>query len=349
VLWLSFRQFRTQALVVAAPLAALAVVLVIVGVQVLNDYHATVASCGSGGHCSGAADEFVNKYQQMGQWLSVLVLVVPGLIGVFWGAPLVARELESGTFRLAWTQSVSRTRWTLCKLGLLGLAGMAAAGLCSLLVTWWSSPLDLAVGTGPFAHFDSRGIVPIGYAAFAFALGVATGAIIRRTVAAMGTTLVVFAGLRVAFTEWVRPHLMAPLVARTPFTITTPRRIQIGGHLPHGSWIVSESLVNGAGHTVNGGVFGIFANPLTAVSSAGVNIPGAGSCPNLAPTGAQLGHPSAFAGLVARCVNQLHLSNVVTYQPANRYWPFQTYETLIFLFLAAAVGAFTVWWVRRVN
>ncbi len=349
MLWLSLRQFRIQAIVAGAALAALAVVVVIVGSQVLADYHSNVTACASSGGCSGAAAEFANKYQQMGQWLSGLVLVVPGLIGVFWGAPLVARELESGTFRLAWTQSISRARWTLCKLGLLGLASMAVAGLCSLLVTWWSSPLDLVAGTGPFAHFDTRGIVPIAYAAFAFALGVATGAVIRHTVAAMGAALVLFAAVRAAFTEWVRPHLMAPLVARTPFTITSLHRIPIGAHLEQGSWVVSESIVNAAGHAVSGGAIGMFGNLSTAVGPGGVSIPGAGSCPNLAPSSGQVVNPAAVSGLVARCVNQLHLSTVTAYQPASRYWPFQAYESLIFLGLALAVGAFTVWWVRRLN
>ena len=54
--------------------------------------------------------------------LITLVLVVPALIGMFWGAPLIAHELETGTFRLAWTQSVSRRRWLLVKMGLVGLA-----------------------------------------------------------------------------------------------------------------------------------------------------------------------------------------------------------------------------------
>jgi hypothetical protein len=277
------------------------------------------------------------------------MLVVPCLVGVFWGAPLVARELETGTFRLAWTQSVSRARWTLAKLGLLGLAAMAFAGLCSLLVTWWSSPLDFVGGMGPFANFDSRDIVPIGYAAFAFVLGVAAGAVIRHTVAAMATTLVVFGGVRVAFVEWVRPHLMAPLVTRTPFSVTTPRRVQIGGHIPHGAWVVSSSLVTRAGQVLQEGVTGLFANVAAGPGGRGITIPGVGSCPSVAPLTAPSGKGSGLGNAVAQCVNQLHLTYVVTYQPANRYWPFQIYETLIFLALAAAIGGFTVWRVRRIN
>jgi hypothetical protein len=348
MLWLSFRQFRSQAIVAAAALAGLAVVVVIVGSQLLADFHSNVSSC-TGAGCANAANDFIDKYTQMGNWLDGLVLVVPGLIGVFWGAPLVARELESGTFRLAWTQSISRERWSLTKLGLLGLAGMAVAGLCSLMVTWWSSPLDFVVGAGPFAHYDTRGIVPVAYAVFAFALGVAAGAVIRKTVAAMATALVAFAALRVAFVEWVRPHLMAPLTMRSPFTITSPRRISVGAHLPPGAWVVNESVVNRAGEAVRGGATGFAVNPFTAVGPGGVHIPGVGSCPNLTPPGGQASSFTEASGLVSRCVDQLHLSNVVTYQPASRYWPFQAYESLIFFGLAVAVGAFAVWWVRRLD
>jgi hypothetical protein len=344
---LSFRQFRVQALVAALAVGALAVVVLIIGTQLLDAFHANVGSCAA--NCSSRANDFVNRYSNLGTWLDGLLLVVPGLVGVFWGAPLLARELESGTFRLAWTQSVSRTRWTLSKIAVLGLASMAVAGLCSLLVTWWSSPLDFVVGSGPFSHYDTRGIVPVAYAAFAFVLGVAAGAVIRRTVAAMGTTLVVFAGLRVAFVEWVRPHLMAPLTASRPFTVTSPRRVQVGVETGHGSWVVSESIVNHAGQAVNGAIAGLFDNLGQAVGPHGVTLPGVGSCPNLTPSGAASSQGVGIPNLVARCVNQLHLSDVVSYQPANRYWPFQIYESLIFFAAAVAVGAFTVWWVRRLN
>ena len=118
-------------------------------------------------------------------------------IGVFWGAPLIAREFETGTYRLAWTQSVTRTRWLAVKLGVVGLASIAVAGLLSLMVTWWSSPID-RVNADRFrlGIFAERDIVPIGYAAFAFALGVTAGLLIRRTLPAMAATLVAFVGAR---------------------------------------------------------------------------------------------------------------------------------------------------------
>ena len=107
---------------------------------------------------------------------------------MFWGAPLVAREFETGTFRLAWTQGVTRTRWLAVKLGLGGLVSMAVAGLLSLMVTWWSSPLD-RVHANRLTPWSSGCATssPIGYAAFAFALGVTAGLLFRRMLPAMLT------------------------------------------------------------------------------------------------------------------------------------------------------------------
>ena len=113
--------------------------------------------------------------------------------------------------------------------------------------------------------------------------------------------------------------------------------------------MVNETVVNRAGEAVRGGATGFAVNPLTSVGPTGVHIPGVGSCPNIKPSGAQASNFQEAGSLVARCVNQLHLSNVVTYEPASRYWPFQAYESLIFFGLAVAVGAFTVWWVRRLS
>ena len=141
------------------------------------------------------------------------MLVLPALIGLFWGAPLLTRELEAGTHRLVWNQSVTRTRWLAVKLALTGLAAMTAAGLGSLAVSWWSSPIDKTAANvpqmGPVV-FAARGIVPIAYAAFAFALGVTVGMLVRRTLPAMAITLAVFVAVQFAMPLLVRPHLVPP-------------------------------------------------------------------------------------------------------------------------------------------
>jgi ABC-type transport system involved in multi-copper enzyme maturation permease subunit len=132
--------------------------------------------------------------------------LVPVLIGMFWGAPLVAREIESGSMRLVLMQSISRTLWLSTRL-LIGALGSAVfAGVTSLLVTWWARPWDHYNGGMDFGVFDVR---DIGYGVFAFALGVLIGTMLRRTLPAMVVTLVVFAGFVAAFGQWVRPQLLS--------------------------------------------------------------------------------------------------------------------------------------------
>ncbi len=156
-------QSRTQTAFAVGALVVLAVALAISGPHLVHLYNTTVASCAANNDCPAATAAFLTHDDTLRTWLGVLAVVVPGIIGIFWGAPLVTRELEAGTFRLAWTQSVTRTRWLATKLGVVGLAAMSVAGVLSLMLTWWASPLDRA-HLNPFGTFDERHVAPIGYA-----------------------------------------------------------------------------------------------------------------------------------------------------------------------------------------
>jgi hypothetical protein len=179
-------QFRTQAAVAAGLLAVVAVTLVITGAHLRYLYDASgLAACPPHDDCAALTGALLTRLRGYAAfpviyWAGIFVLyAVPAIIGMFWGAPLITRELEAGTMRLAWTQGVTRARWLAVKLGLAGLASMAAAGLLSLMVTWWAGPVDPLDPYGMNklqpAMFGTRGIVPIGYAAFAFVLGVTGG------------------------------------------------------------------------------------------------------------------------------------------------------------------------------
>jgi hypothetical protein len=224
--WLTWRQFRASAAMMAAALAALAVILVLSGPDLADDYSSGIAACTESGDCSNFVDRFFQDNRGSGLAVTALVLVLPALIGLFWGAPLIARELEAGTHRLVWNQSITRTRWLAIKLGLVGLAAITVAGLGSFAVDWWSDPIDkasVAAAQGSRIEpllFSARGIVPIGYAAFAFALGVTVGMLIRRTLPAMAITLAVFVALQIAM-----PQLSGPTSSRPPArTSRSPRR-----------------------------------------------------------------------------------------------------------------------------
>lgn len=354
MIWLTWRQFRTQAVVVFGLLAAIAVALAVTGPHLVHLYDTTVKPCASHGDCGVVTDTFM-KNDRLLQQLGQVVLAAPALIGIFWGAPLIAGEFENNTFRLVWTQSVGRARWLALKLGLVGLASMAAAGLLSLMVTWWSSPFDRLTDS-PFSpsSFDRRDLVPIGYAAFAFVLGVTAGVLIRRTLPAMAATLVAFIGVRAAFFEWVRPHLMTLLRALVP--LNAQPGVVLGpagyayGHINAADWILSEQTVNGAGRVIgeNGGI-GPNGNLGFDVSPNGtLTMQGVGTCGDKAPVGSpRLGAPSpAFQHAAQQCVDKFRIREILSYQPISRYWAFQWYETAIFLGLALLLAGFCFWWVR---
>ncbi|MGH3287657.1 MAG: ABC transporter permease, partial [Streptosporangiaceae bacterium] len=198
MIWMTYRQFRTQAWVALSALAAIAIAFAVTRPSLARMYSASgIAACQAHSDCGRLAATFISHVRADGAYpvlyaTGVIVLyLVPAVIGMFWGAPLLTRELKDGTYRLAWTQSITRTRWLAVKLGLLGVAAMAITGLFSLVVNWWASPLDQAADLGsPIlanrmmpVMFTAHGIVPIGYAAFAFAfaLGVTAGALIGRT------------------------------------------------------------------------------------------------------------------------------------------------------------------------
>ena len=356
---LTWRQFRIQATVAFGALAVIAVVLAITGPQLVHLYYTSVVPCQAQGDCPVATSAFVSRDHLL-QGLGVVLVVVPGVIGVFWGAPLMARELETGTYKLAWTQSVPRKRWLAVKLGLVGLFSVAVAGLLSLMVTWWSSPID-RVNADPFTVFDQRGIVPFGYAAFAFALGVTAGMLLRRTLPAMIATLVIFAGIRLAVTNWIRPYLLAPLRIISAVVPPGPGNGPSNGPSntaaapSPGDWVLSDQTINAAGHVVGqdgvisygGGRFGILFSP---AGDGRMTLGGVGPCPNRFPAqvGAAPGGPpsAAFSQAARECVTRL-VRQVLTYQPTSRYWPLQAYELAIFAGLALVLAGFCFWWVRR--
>jgi hypothetical protein len=286
-------------------------------------------------------------------WLSVLVVTVPGILGVFWGAPLVAGELESGSFRLAWTQDVSRVRWLAVRLAVSGLACMAVAGLLSWAVTWWAGPLDRAA-LDQFGSFDSRGIAPAGYAAFAFALGAVLGALTRRTVPAMALTLLVFTASRLAFRLLARPRLLPPLTkvlalnpAATgygsagfwPF-IPAPSLRPAPPGMPD-AWVTSVAIVNRTGDVLTGGELA------RTCPGIGDRAAGAGGAGGLGHVRAPQGVADAMHACAARIAAGYH--EAVTYQPASRYWPLQWCELCVFLAAALLLAAACAWRVRRIG
>lgn len=340
--WLAWRQFRVQAAVALAGLAVLAGVVLATGLHLRHLYDTSgIATCNAHGDCAAVEFAFLSHYKLLRPLLGTALLVLPALLGIFWGAPLLARELESGSYRLAWTQSITRTRWLAVKIALVGLASVAIAALLSLMVTWWSSPID-HVNMNRFTPelFDERGIVAIGYAAFAFALGTATGALLRRTLPAMAATLTAFVVVRLIFAHDVRPNLIAPshagaalsAIPDLSFAASSSGVTVVMGASPSipNAWIESTQIVNEAGQAPTSQFLHNFLQT---------------HCPEIVvpPTTGSRPAPAAFHDCIAALSTKFH--DLVTYQPAGNYWPIQAYETAIFLGLALILTGLCFWWV----
>jgi len=338
---LSLLQFRAQAITAATALAAFAILLAATGPHLASLYAASGINGCQPASCEHLASNWLSQLYSAGTyWVLyllgiVIILLAPAIIGLFWGAPLIARELEDGTSSLAWSQSITRTRWLAVKLTLTGLAAMAVTEGLSLMQAWWATPIGRAVGhggggtnlaMGRFSSlvFATHGITPLGYAAFGFTLGVTAGALIQRAVPAMAITLAIFAAVQIAMPLWIRPDLFAARHTVIPVSSLHNISLQQGGlngssftlgtgDLPGqpGAWLLSSEAVNPAGQATS-------TTPTACtVHLDGNNTPG-----------------------FLDCLDSHGIREAVSYQPASRYWAFQWTETAIYLALALVMAGY---------
>jgi hypothetical protein len=310
--WVTWRQHRAQLFGALGLLMLLAGAALGTHLPITNAYHRDALSGCLPPSARSGCDLIVRHFEgQFDSWAAAVrgVAVLPALAGLFVGAPLLARELEHGTHRFAWTQAITRRRWLLSKTALLALGTVLAAAAASAIVMWWRGPFDTLEGRMAPSGFDIEGFVVPAYALFALALGVLAGLILRRTVAAMTATLVVFAATRLIVLNFVRPSFLEPL-HRTVVASDTGRQA--------GDWVLSDTLVDAAGRTITTGREDL---AILHAQQAGID-------------------PHTY--LVT-----LGWQRVISYQPAGRFWTFQLIEAGIFVGLAALVVAATLWLVRR--
>jgi len=316
--WVTWRQHRAALAAAAGLLAAVSLYLLIEGLLMRG----TAASLGLGrchlwaGSCAERAALFQDQYLGVAGLTTTLLQAMAGLIGVFLGAPLLGRELETGTFRFAWTQGCGRARWALAKMVPLA-ALVTGAGLAfSLLLSWYYQPFLAQRVTSPLDPqlFDLTGADFAAWTLTAFALGVFAGTLLRRVVPAMAASLAVWSGLALATVLYLRKHYLAPLVGHT---LALPRH----GALP---WTLHRWWVGPDGRPMS-------ASEIFAVSGRMKNAVG----------------PRGTDADAARWLAQHHYASWVSYQPASRFWPFQLIEGGWLLALALLLGAATIWMIRR--
>jgi ABC-2 family transporter protein len=320
----TWRQHRGALAGVAVLLGALAVWLWIAGSS-LHQAYAAAAAChpASSPACqnlinnfdSSATSNFMGNKDPGG----VLLQLVPALIGAFAGAPVLARELETGTFRYAWTQGFGRWRWALAKLVLLAVVLAAATAAFGVLVSWYFQP-EFGAGhhapglyeTSPLVTlFSLREVTFPAWTVAAFSIGVLAGMLTRRVVPAIVATLAVYAGLAFATAGFLREHYLTPLVTSN-----------INFNLPGTgtAWTISQ-------WSAKGGRFAFAGNPPDSLVNQ--------FCSSVS---ADKAGPLGFAP----CLAQHGYTQWTSYQPASRFWPFQWIEGGWLLALSALLIAATV-------
>lgn len=315
--WLTWRQHRSETLALTLLVAALGVTVAILARPLHALFPAGAAGCAVPPLDQGCRVGFVQLERLHAYALPMLILFnfVPFAIGGFLGAPLLARELEQGTWQLAWTQAVPRLRWLAVKLAALATVTVVLSGAFAALVGWYREPFDLYGGFGIDA-FDVTGIVPCAYGLFAFALAAMAGALVRRSLPALAVALVVFAATRVTVAGWLRPHFRAPVA-------------------------LVETIPPGTGEVVTG-----TTDLRDGIIDQGVMDPDGRRLGDLASAIVQ--HKAMDTG--ADPTTYLHDAGYhrwVNYQPAGRFWAFQLIESGIFVSLTALLLAGLVWRVRR--
>ncbi|MEV0001873.1 ABC transporter permease subunit [Micromonospora sp. NPDC050980] len=335
MIWTTWRQFRVPALVGVVALALVAAYVVHLGLDVRDAYDGYRAQCAGAPDCPRLRQLAVD-YENTSLYLAALLGPVPGLLGMFWGAPLVARELEAGTQRLVWNQSVTRRRWLAVKLAVVGLAAMAVTGVAAALVTWAMRPVD-RVADNRFSTvlFGARDVAPVAYAAFAVVLGVLVGLLVRRTVPAMAVTALVFVVVQFLVPNLLRPHLLPPehvTLAMTASALNQARALGsitgapvVRGLAVPDAWVTDVSeLRTRTGESLDPTVFD--------------------RCVTDPPrTGAAEGP----FGDTATCLAGQDLHVDVSYQPVGRYWSFQWLESGCYLSLAGLLAAVAFHRIRR--
>lgn len=312
--WLIYRQHRQQALFGTVTLGLVALFLLLTGLHMSSVFqHSGLAYCLSShgtGDCGNLQSSFESRFSTLRQLVPFL-MVLPLLLGLFWGAPLVARELELGTHQMIWTQGATRLRWLSSKLAALLALTLGFAVAYAFLISWWLGPLNSSTGDRfQPGIFDQQGAVPIAYAVFALALGVAAGTILRKTMSAMATTLVGFVALRLLIAGLLRRHFLPP-VSKTYMPL-------LGVDTNHpGDWVFSQQTSE-AGHPVS--LFNIGTGCPATKHSTNANLD--------------------------RCIRAHAFLQHDVFQPASRYWLFQGIESAIFFGLALGLLTLTVWWIR---
>ncbi|GAA4474536.1 ABC transporter permease subunit [Phytohabitans houttuyneae] len=338
--WLTWRQFRAQFFATVGLLVILTAYLIYLGTSMRSAYTSDIVGCLAANGCQldDAKDRFIQDYRSLVTIPAIILIAVPAIIGVFWGTPLITRELETNTHRLVWNQSITRTHWLAVKLAVVGLTAIVTTAALSLLLTWAASRYDQTLGNrfDPLS-FATRNVAPLGYITFAFVLGLTVGLLIRRTVPAMAATLLIVGVVQLLLPTITRPYL------RPPATITVAYNQETrfnGGQL---SVSPAEPLMI-TGYSIPGSLTLTERTPLLTSGGKQVSATDVQDCTN-APGQSEV--TAASWDALEQCIGGKNLHFEIEAQTPDRYWPFQWTEFGAFLIMGFVLTGVAFWRIRQ--
>jgi hypothetical protein len=321
--WVVWRRYRTTLVATVGVLAVFAVYLIVTGHQARTAYAAVQACTPAGASsCRFLAENFRNRYGSTGL-LSAALILLPGLLGAFAGAPLLARELETGTFRYAWTQGVGRMRWAVALIGPAAIGIVAIMTAFGVVTDWHDKPL---VSFGIIARlqpnaFSVTGLAIAGWTLVAFALGILAGLLWRRVLPALATAFAGWFGLAYLTVKVLRPRYQTPLT--TTSLQLSDRNFFLGQWWTKGGVRVSNSHINSV---------------LQAIGFQQVD--GGGGKVTVAPGQGGGADPVQY-------LLQHGYTQVTQYQPDARFWTFQWIEFGWLALLSLVLIGTALWLLRR--
>ena len=313
--WVTWRQHRLAIAGLAVVFGGVSIFLLFNGLAMHHAYVKTgLSSCGNpnGASCQIPLDIFSSKYENWAQLTPRFLAFLPIATGIFIGAPMVAREIETGTFRFAWTQGRNRVQWITVKMVLVGIVLVVMSLAFSAVFTWWFTPWDSLMGRMTSGQaYETEGIVFAARTTFALTLGALLGTLIRRTLPAMAATIAAWLAVVWPATVYLRPLIMKPIVVSASTQIDVSR-----------TWTIDDWYQDRAGHRLK-----------------------AYQMDQLVQQARQDGVRSRKD--LAHWMTQRHYTERISYQPGNRFWHFQTVEASGYVVLTLLLAGATIWWLQH--
>jgi hypothetical protein len=289
---------------------------------------------GRGDICGKLAVKLAN-IRTYNTFIEAAGLIIAPLVGALLGLLALASEVDNRTVRLAWTQSISRTRWFAFKVG-VGAALVAVLLVpTAITLSWWNG----AIGEEDLFAPQTYGIAGwdlVAYGLFMFALTVLLGAVIRRVGWTLAVSVLLFLVVALAVPSRVRTHLVTPTVKWSqPYLATKGdySGVSYTNETPQSARLLFMGVIPRS--TVG----------LPTWSEVNATTPRVLRCENGYPMKTQ----NEYVKGELACYKKLHVENVAVYIADDQFWTLQLREGLLYLSAGLILAGGALMFIRRIE